>query len=477
MKTHHERQQPLGPAQISPKFAFNPCKNVGMSNTGTDRLYRNLVMYEVFVRSHSSQGTFAGVEADLPRVARMGVDCIWLMPIHPIGQLGRKGTLGSPYSVREYYEVNSEYGSKADLTRLLESAHQLGLKVILDMVLNHSARDCSLVYKHPDWYASAGSGLNVLPEWTDVQSFDHRNPEVRDYLIGVLEYWAQFGFDGFRCDVASFPPLEFWLTARSRLDNRFPNLIWVAESTYWTLIAERRTAGLPALSDSELYEAFDLTFDYDAVTIWQAAVLGVAPLMRYAEILRMQDGLYRSGAAKLRFVENHDQPRILTLAPGRSEALAWTAFQSFNKGAFLLYGGQEAAATHMPSLFEFDPIDWNGYELQGELTKMAALKKEQAMRNGSFVITAADRDLQAVWQSEKESLYGVFDVRNHQGVYSVMLPDGDYLDVLSGERVEVQSGKCRLSQAYGVLRCQGEGWKPFYSDVFDFQTEARIGRV
>jgi Alpha amylase, catalytic domain/Bacterial Alpha amylase C-terminal domain len=407
----------------------------------------------------------------------MGVDCVWLMPIHPIGQLGRKGNLGSPYSVSDFFEVNPEYGNKAELARLLRCAHNLGLRVILDVVVNHSARDCQLVEEHPDWYANAGSRRNTLPDWTDVQGFDHGHPEVCDYLIGVLKYWAEFGFDGFRCDVASFLPLDFWLAARTRLQVNFPNLIWLAESTYWSLIAERRAAGLPILSDSELYEAFDLTFDYDAFAIWQAAVLGVAPLWRYAEILRIQDGIYRSGAEKVRFVENHDHGRILALAPGKDEALAWTAFQAFNRGAFLMCAGQEAATAHMPSLFERDPIDWGGYELQAKLARMAALKKEPALRDGHFTITAADSELQAAWQTEEESLYGIFDVLNCQDVFEVPLPDGGYTDVLNGERVEVQGGKCRLHNSYAVLRCQGNRWKPFYSDVLNFSAGGMIGRV
>jgi Bacterial Alpha amylase C-terminal domain len=206
-------------------------------------------------------------------------------------------------------------------------------------------------------------------------------------------------------------------------------------------------------------------------------VLGVAPLRRYAEILRMQDGIYRSGAEKVRFVENHDHGRILALAPGRDEALAWTAFQAFNRGAFLLCAGQEAATAHMPSLFERDPIDWGGYELQPKLTRMAALKKEPALRGGHFTITAAGSELQAAWQTEEESLYGIFDVLNRRGVYDVLLPDGHYPEALHGGHVEVQGGKCRLRDSYAVLRCRGNGWKPFYSEVFDFSAEEMIGRV
>jgi glycosidase len=430
----------------------------------------NLVVYEVFVRNHSPEGTFAAVEADLPRIAGMGVDCIWLMPVHPIGQLERKGRLGSPYSVLDYREVNPEYGSKADLERLFLRAHGLGLKVMLDVVLNHCARDSPLVREHPDWFSG---GRNMLNEWTDVRAFNHANLEVCEYLTGVLEYWAGFGADGFRCDVASFLPLQFWQEARSRLDAKFPGLIWLAESTFCSVVADRRAAGLPILSDCELYQAFDLTYDYDILPIWQAAVLGAVPLARFGEMLRLQDGAYPRGFSKLRFVENHDQPRILALAPRRKEALAWTAFQAFNPGAWLLYAGQEAGATHTPSLFERDVIEWGSFEFQPLFTRLAKLKTEPAVRQGRFIITSAARELQAAWQFEGESLYGIFDVRGHDGPYKVQLPDGAYLDFLSGETIHVREKECQLPGSFAIVRCQRQDWKSFYSDLLDFDRNAR----
>jgi glycosidase len=318
--------------------------------------YRNLVIYEVFVRNHGPNGTFADVEADLLRIREMGVDVVWFMPIHPIGRVNRKGSLGSPYSIADYREVNPEYGTRADFARLIERAHALGLKVMIDVVYNHTAHDSRLVHEHPDWFHQDEHGVPVttVPDWSDVIDLKHPNAALTDYLIESLQGWAALGVDGFRCDVASLVPLKFWLKARQAVAEVKPQVIWLAESVHAAFVAGRRAAGLPTLSDGELYQAFDLTYDYDIWPIFQAAVRGQVPVARFLEMLRFQDCIYPANFVKMHYAENHDQARIMALAPSRAQALAWTAFQAFNKGAFLIYAGQESAATHTPSLFDVE---------------------------------------------------------------------------------------------------------------------------
>ena len=135
----------------------------------TPKYYRNLVLYEVYVRNHGPNGTFADVEADLPRIQAMGVDVVWFMPIHPIGKINKKGSLGCPYSIADYREVNPEYGTKADFSRLIERAHALGLKVMIDVVYNHTAHDSVLVREHPEWFHQDAHGkpVTTVPEWSD----------------------------------------------------------------------------------------------------------------------------------------------------------------------------------------------------------------------------------------------------------------------------------------------------------------------
>lgn len=424
----------------------------------TPLAWRTLVFYSVYARNHGPGGGFADVEADLPRLRGIGVDVVWLMPIHPIGAVARKGTLGSPYAIADYRAVNPEYGTLDDLRRLLDRAHALGLRVMLDVVYNHAAPDSRLVREHPDWFHQDAEGrpVTTVPEWSDVIDLRQPNPALSAYLIESLCYWAGQGVDGFRCDVAPLLPIEFWEAARRAVAAVRPGVIWLAESVHAAWVAERRAAGLRALSDGELYRAFDLTYDYDIFPLWQAAVRGLVPVARYLEALRFQDGIYPANFIKLRCVENHDNARIMALAPSRDRALAWTAFAAFNRGAFLIYAGQESAAAHTPSLFERDPIAWGDYELQPFLTALAGLKHDPAQAEGHFSLLAAEPLIQATWYRPGGSLYGLFNVAGAAGEAELRLPDGRYDDLLGGAPVVVRQGRAALPARAAILRYAAE---------------------
>jgi glycosidase len=446
----------------------------------TPPTYRNLVLYEVYVRNHGPQGTFADVEADLPRLQSMGVDVVWFMPIHPIGQVNHKGTLGCPYSIADYRGINPEYGTRTDFGRLIARAHDLGLKVMIDVVYNHTAHDSVLVREHPEWFHQDEQGrpVTTVPDWSDVIDLKHPNPAgagrstgkaLTAYLIETLQGWAEFGVDGFRCDVASLIPQEFWVQARRDVAKVKPGVIWLAESVHAAFVAYRRAKGLDTISDSELYQAFDLTYDYDIWPMWQTAVVGKVPVSRYLEMLRFQDAIYPANFIKMRCVENHDQARIMTIAPSRAQALAWTTFQAFNKGPFLIYGGQESAATHTPSLFDVDKVVWGSYELQPLLTTLSHLKKDPAQVAGRFVLVEAEPAIQATWYLPDHSLYGVFNVSAAKGDVDVRLPDGTYADLLSGATVRVQGGHMPVPDTAVILRYSGDiSLEPFYSDLLDY---------
>lgn len=438
----------------------------------TPSSYRNLVIYECYVRNHGPHGTFSDVEADLERIRALGVDILWFMPIHPIGKLNKKGSLGCPYSIVNYREVNPEYGTKDDFTRLIEKAHQLGLKVMIDVVYNHTAHDSVLVKDHPDWYHqdAHGNPVTTVPEWSDVIDLKHPNADLSSYLIETLQGWAKFGVDGFRCDVASLLPEEFWVAARQAVAQVKPGVIWLAESVHAAFVEYRRKKNLSAISDSEVHRGFDMTYDYDIYTIWQAAVEGKQPLARYLEMLRFQEAIYPANFIKMRCVENHDQKRIMDLAPTREQALAWTAFEAFNRGSFLIYGGQESAASHTPSLFDTDKVEWKNYELAPFLTTLAKLKKEPALKTGVFTITSDEPVIQAVWENPGDNLVGVFNVRGAAGSARVSIPDGTYQELLGGGSVTIRNGQVSLPATAIILRVPGilAEQQPFYADLLDY---------
>jgi glycosidase len=438
----------------------------------TPRSFRNLVFYSVYVRDHGPCGHFAEVEADLPRIKKMGVDVVWFMPIHPIGQLKKKGKLGCPYSISDYRGVNPEYGTRADFARLIKKAHGLSLKVMIDVVYNHTAHDSALSREHPGWYHQneAGNPVSTVPDWTDVIDLKHPQPQLAAYLIKTLQGWARLGVDGFRCDVASLLPEEFWRRARRDVARTKPGVIWLAESINPAWIAARRAQGLRAVSDSELFRAFDLLYDYDIWSAWQAAVQGLISVAKYLELLRWQDGIYPANYVKMRYVENHDQLRIMAMAPSRNQALAWTAFQAFNQGAFLIYAGQESAARHRPSLFDREPIQWGQYGLQSFLTRLACLKKDPAMVAGQFVVTGAKPAVQASWIFPGANLHGVFNVKGAAGDTRVALPNGTYVNLLDERRIVVKGGRMALPKVAAIVRCESAlPDKPLYAHELDYQ--------
>jgi hypothetical protein len=437
----------------------------------TPSSYRNLVIYEIYVRNHGANGTFADVERDLPRLHTLGVDVLWFMPIHPIGVLNKKGSLGCPYSTRDYREVNPEYGTREDFARLIEQAHEMGFKVMIDVVYNHTAHDSVLVGEHPEYFHQDANGkpVTTVPDWSDVIDLKHPNPQLTKYLIETLQGWAEFGVDGFRCDVASLLPQDFWMQARAEVARVKPGVIWLAESVHASFVGNRRSKGLSGLSDSELYSAFDLTHDYDIWPIWQLAVQGKVPVRRYIEMLRYQDCIFPQHYVKMRCVENHDQPRIMRLAPSRAQGMAWTAFQAFNKGAFLVYAGQESGVKHTPSLFDIDKVEWGDYSLQPFVTRLVKLKKDPAQVEGKFVVMQADPAIQAAWEYPGKSLYGIFNTSGKSGYIMVNLPDGTYRDILNDGQVSVKGGKMLLPEAAAIVRfTDAMLLRPAYSELLDY---------
>ena len=183
---------------------------------------KDAVIYQINTRQFTPEGTFKAAQQQLPRLQDLGVDILWIMPIHPIGQKNRKGPLGSPYSIRDYYGVNPEFGTKEDFRTFVEAAHAQGFHVILDWVANHSAWDNLLVTEHPDWYDRDWKGdYHPTPwtDWADIIDFDYDQAGLREYMTGALRYWVEdMGVDGYRCDVAGFVPLDFWETARAELE-------------------------------------------------------------------------------------------------------------------------------------------------------------------------------------------------------------------------------------------------------------------
>jgi glycosidase len=316
-------------------------------------------LYEVFVRDFSPSGTFRGVIEGLDRIQASGADVLWLMPIHPIGERNRKGTLGSPYAVRDYRATNPAYGTAADFRALVDAVHAQGMKLILDWVPNHTAADHAWVRQHPDWYFRNERGEPSVPrdekgkltDWTDVVQLDYGNPAVRREMIATMRYWLEeFDIDGFRVDVAGFIPREFWreatpaLRAASRPIRR--PILLLAE---W--------------GDLEMHRVgFDLTYGWDGYKRLKAVWAG-EPATSFVEAEMADMRAMPAGGMRMRFTTNHDETAWdappLTLFGGSPGARAAFLAIALLPGRPLLYNGQEIENPRKVALFEREPIDWN----------------------------------------------------------------------------------------------------------------------
>ncbi len=317
----------------------------GRGTVAAEAWYAGAPLYEVYIRSATPEGTFEAFRRDLQRIEDLGVRNLWLMPIFPTGVEGRKGSAGSPYSVRDYFAVNPEFGTEEEFRALVDEAHRRGMRVILDMVINHASNDNVEMERHPGWFLrdSTGAFSREVADWSDVTDWRNEDPEVADYLARVLLYWVrEFGVDGYRCDVAGMVPDAFWLSAIPRLKEARPDLFMLAEWQDPKMIAD----------------GFDADYDWDLYHRMVEYRKGETLLGKVWSTVRRRRESYPPGALALRFIENHDQQRAAEVfgVPGYRPyaALIFTL-----PGIPLLYVGQEIGATHRPSLFEKEPVDWS----------------------------------------------------------------------------------------------------------------------
>ncbi|MCB2209265.1 alpha-amylase [bacterium] len=410
----------------------------------TSKSYRNQVIYSVFVRNYSRQGTFEAVEKDLHRIKDLGVDIIWLLPVHPIGEVNRKGVLGSPYAIKDYRKINPEFGTFEDFTRLVNAIHDHGMKCIIDVVYNHTSPDSWLVENHPEWFfhTSDGSFGNKVGEWLDVVDLDYSNMALWDYQIETLKQWAEI-VDGFRCDVAPLIPLDFWLRARQEVASVCPDCFWLSESVEPLFTIDNRDRGFISLSDSEILQAFDACYEYDIFAYFRGYLEGRYTLSEYVEKINQQEAIYPENYVKLRFLENHDNVRAKFIIPNQLALINWTAFIYFQKGMTLLYAGQEKMDRNLPSLFDEDPVRWNtGQDISALLSRLYAIKKDPIFTDSRYKVRALPHEvLYATHRHENRQLTGIFSVRGNSSLISTKIPDGVYINLIDDGEVRIKSGK------------------------------------
>jgi glycosidase len=309
---------------------------------------RGSTIYEINVRQYSAGGKFSAVTADLPRLKALGVDVLWLMPIHPIGEVNRKGPLGSYYAAKDYLAVNPEFGTEADFRELVTAAHAQGLRVILDWVPNHVSPDNALTKTHPEFFWRDEKG-NLTPphgtDWTDVVQFDFSAPGLVEYQAGVLLHWVKnFGIDGFRCDVAWGLPTPFWNEVTSRVRAARPDALFLAE------------AELP----QQQVAAFNLSYGFDLHHAMNAVAQGKKSASGLDEAYAKIRAHFPRGGALMVFTSSHDENSWAGTEFDRMGAgyAPFAVLTFLLDGVPMIYNGQEAGLDRRLKFFERDPIVW-----------------------------------------------------------------------------------------------------------------------
>ena len=344
----------------------------------------NLGVYEINIRNFTREGTFAAAETHLDRLEDLGIGIIWLMPIHPIGVEKRIGSLGSPYSVRNYLEVNPQYGTLEDLGRFVDAAHERGLYVLMDWVANHTSWDNVLTDEHPEWYVTNSSGNFIPPpgtNWNDVIELDFSERGLRDYMIDAMKFWVEeVGIDGFRFDAVDFVPMDFWEETTSALKQIRPDLFLLAEGP-----------------DPDYHEA-----GFDATHAWSFYGFGGGVAKRIADgetgatamagFALQDDRDYPEDAYRLLFTSNHDEnawfgtPSELFGAGAEVFAMLTATLD----GLPLIYMGQEAGLNRRLAFFDRDPITWRDHPNETFYSTLLHLKR----RNSALWSGTAGGDVQ-----------------------------------------------------------------------------------
>lgn len=421
----------------------------------TSKDLRNIFIYQIFVRNHTLLGTFNSLISDLDRIKDLGVDYIYLVPIHPIGELNRKGSLGSPYSIKDFKAINSEYGTLEDYQNLIKEIHKRDMKIMMDIVFNHTSYDSVLIKEHPEYfYKVNGEFKNRVGDWWDITDFDYTaDDSLQTYLIDVLKYWTKMGVDGYRWDVASLIPLDFLESAHDEVLKLNKDTLFLSESVHGGFVRYIRKMGFEAFSENEMLSVFDMAYDYDTHPYFEAYIKGEGTFKRYLEELIRQEEIYPDNYIKMRNLENHDFGRIAgMLKADKYKIDNWTACIFFQKGSTMIYSGQEFSEEHLQTLFEKDDITFKKRNISELITRLAKIKKDKLFTHGNYEITILEKEIfYATYTFEGRTVVGIFNMNKCNGSVEVNIPNGQYLNLLEDDYIAIVSSKLRLTHKPLIL--------------------------
>lgn len=350
------------------------------------------VLYQIFPRVFTKEGTFKGIHQKLDYIKQLGVDIIWLKPIYPIGLKGRKGTFGSSYSVKNFREINPDYGTEEDFKNLVKQIHNRDMKIIIGIVPNHAANDNNLRQNHPNWFITDPSKIKdpEVHTWTDVTVFNYDDLEMRKYMTDTLIYWIEkFDIDGYRCDVAGMVPFDFWNDSLKSLREVKSDIFLLAE---W--------------EDPELQlQGFNADYDWTLYYLLCDIRKGKNQTSDAVQLIYEKDSKYPQNSIPMRFLENHDHLRSLNIF-GKDGIEAYADFIFTTPSIPLIYAGQEFGENQQPSLFEKNDLNWKKSDI--ELVKMyqdlIQLRKQYScFIDGNFIPLDTKGEAGAFLREDKKS--------------------------------------------------------------------------
>jgi len=417
----------------------------------TKKDLRNLFIYQVYNRNHNQSGTFNEFIKDLDRIKELGVDMVYLLPIHKIGQKRRKGSLGCPYSIQDYMSINPEYGTLEDFKNLISEIHKKGMKLMIDIVYNHTSHDSVLIQNHPEYFVRDENGkfANRVGDWWDITDLDFTSGiGLWRYLIDVLVYWTKLGVDGFRWDVASLLPQEFLEEAEERVHDVNPEVIFLSESVHGGFVRYLRGLGYKALSESEIYQIFDMAYDYDTHPYYEGYLEGKLPLKRYLEELQRQEEVYPDNYIKMRNLENHDFGRFASMVKNDYfKIINWTSQMFFSKGSTMMYAGQEYCDNNLPSLFDIDKVNWDGTNISEIVKTLSNITKDKIFSHGHYEIIITDKDVYyGEYKMGNKQIIGIFNLGQDTGSIEVNIEDGIYRNTIDNSEISIKDKKFELTK-------------------------------
>jgi glycosidase len=395
-----------------------------------------LVFYEINLRSFGPGCNLKEVTNQIDSIKALGVNVIWLMPIYPIGEIKRVGQLGSPYSVKDYTDVNPEFGTLSDLKDLVKTAHKNNIAVVLDWVANHTSWDNAWI-SNTDWYTQDANGNIISPAgttWTDVADLNYDNAQMRLEMIKSMKYWiTQANIDGFRCDAADYVPYSFWKQAIDSLKKSGRKLVLLAEGSR----TDHYAAGFQLTYAWDYYGKMTEIFGKNTA----ASSIFAVNTSEYSSV--------PSGDQKLRYITNHDE-YAWTASPvteyvSKEGSLAAFIITAFMSKVPLIYAGQEIAEPNTIPFFSVYPLNWNlNYEIKSQYRKVMKIRSDFKVYQNTMVPLVSSNDVVAFELSNsvqtKNSVLVMVNCRNKQVNYTCSnLPVDSVKNLLTGEKEKLST--------------------------------------